>query len=238
MYRRGGTLAAPGVAPVGRRSKPCCLDHGWPGETASSHPHGLRIHLFSSAHTPVPYSATAIHDGVQAQDGPGGVGSRRAYPSPCVERDSRHHRHGPARPDGGSDESQAREDRAGFERSGLPAHAARHPPACVGREPSSPRWPVPDWPCETPPWWRPACPAACGEGRPALLWDGTGRRPGRQWPGPQVHDRRRSPAHGPESMPEPAEMARRLAVGTLFALHTVRFRIYLQPDQGRKRLNP
>jgi hypothetical protein len=31
------------------------------------------------------------------------------------------------------------------------------------------------------------------------------------------------------------EWARRTAVGTLFGLHTVRFWIYLQPDQGRKR---
>jgi len=35
--------------------------------------------------------------------------------------------------------------------------------------------------------------------------------------------------------PGPAEMARRVAVGALFALHTVRFWIYLRPDQGRKR---
>jgi len=37
------------------------------------------------------------------------------------------------------------------------------------------------------------------------------------------------------SQPGPAEMARRIAVGTLFGLHTVRFWIYLQPDQGRNR---
>jgi hypothetical protein len=37
--------------------------------------------------------------------------------------------------------------------------------------------------------------------------------------------------------PGPAEMARRFAVGALFGLHTVRFWIYLQPDQGRKRSN-
>ncbi len=37
--------------------------------------------------------------------------------------------------------------------------------------------------------------------------------------------------------PGPTEMARRFAVGALFALHTVRFWIYLQPDQGRKRSN-
>jgi len=34
--------------------------------------------------------------------------------------------------------------------------------------------------------------------------------------------------------PGRAEMARRFAVGALFGLHTVRFWIYLQPDQGRK----
>ncbi len=37
--------------------------------------------------------------------------------------------------------------------------------------------------------------------------------------------------------PGPTEMARRFAVGTLFALHTVRFWIYLKPDQGRKGSN-
>lgn len=37
--------------------------------------------------------------------------------------------------------------------------------------------------------------------------------------------------------PGPAEVARRFAVGALFALHTVRFWIWLQPDQGRKRSN-
>jgi hypothetical protein len=39
------------------------------------------------------------------------------------------------------------------------------------------------------------------------------------------------------SDPGPAEIARRVAVGALFGLHTVRFWIYLQPDQGRKRTN-
>jgi hypothetical protein len=34
--------------------------------------------------------------------------------------------------------------------------------------------------------------------------------------------------------PDAVEVARRGAVATLFALHTVRFRIYLQPDSGRK----
>ena len=35
--------------------------------------------------------------------------------------------------------------------------------------------------------------------------------------------------------PVPRETARRAAVGALFALHTVRFWIYLQPDHGLKR---
>ena len=34
--------------------------------------------------------------------------------------------------------------------------------------------------------------------------------------------------------PRPPEIARRFAVAALFGLHTVRFRIYLQPDQGRR----
>ena len=37
-----------------------------------------------------------------------------------------------------------------------------------------------------------------------------------------------------EAPPDAMETARRAAVGTLFGLHTVRFRIYLQPDRGRK----
>ena len=37
--------------------------------------------------------------------------------------------------------------------------------------------------------------------------------------------------------PGAAERARRFAVGVLFGLHTARFWIYLQPDQGRKRTN-
>ena len=32
----------------------------------------------------------------------------------------------------------------------------------------------------------------------------------------------------------PGELVRRLAVGTLFGLHTVRFRIYLSPGSGRR----
>ena len=35
-------------------------------------------------------------------------------------------------------------------------------------------------------------------------------------------------------LPDSLEVARRAAVGTLFGLHTVRFWIYLQPDQGRR----
>ena len=35
--------------------------------------------------------------------------------------------------------------------------------------------------------------------------------------------------------PGPAEIARRIAVGALFTLHTWRFWIYLRPDQGRRR---
>lgn len=34
--------------------------------------------------------------------------------------------------------------------------------------------------------------------------------------------------------PDPLEAARRAAVGTLFGPHTIRFRIYLRPDQGRR----
>ncbi|MGP8159895.1 MAG: hypothetical protein ACLQGJ_01545 [Candidatus Dormibacteria bacterium] len=34
--------------------------------------------------------------------------------------------------------------------------------------------------------------------------------------------------------PDAVEVSRRAAVATLFGLHTVRFRIYLQPDSGRK----
>lgn len=37
--------------------------------------------------------------------------------------------------------------------------------------------------------------------------------------------------------PDAVEVARRSAVAALFGLHTVRFRIYLRPDQGR-RANP
>ena len=33
---------------------------------------------------------------------------------------------------------------------------------------------------------------------------------------------------------DPLEIARRFALGALFGLHTVRFWIYLQPDQGRR----
>ena len=34
------------------------------------------------------------------------------------------------------------------------------------------------------------------------------------------------------------EAARRVAIGALFGIHTVRFRIYLQPDSGRKNGEP
>jgi hypothetical protein len=34
--------------------------------------------------------------------------------------------------------------------------------------------------------------------------------------------------------PTPGETLRRLTLGALFGLHTVRFRIYLQPDRGRR----
>ena len=34
--------------------------------------------------------------------------------------------------------------------------------------------------------------------------------------------------------PDPLEITRRAAVATLFGLHTIRFWIYLQPDQGRR----
>jgi hypothetical protein len=47
-------------------------------------------------------------------------------------------------------------------------------------------------------------------------------------------DRAVSQAAG--SRPVPLERARRAAVGALFALHTVRFWIYLQPDHGLKPL--
>ncbi len=48
-------------------------------------------------------------------------------------------------------------------------------------------------------------------------------------------DRAVSQAAG--SRPVPLERARRAAVGALFALHTVRFWIYLQPDHGLKPAN-
>jgi hypothetical protein len=41
----------------------------------------------------------------------------------------------------------------------------------------------------------------------------------------------------PASQPGPAEIGRRVAVGVLFGLHTVRFWIYLRPDQGRNQSN-
>jgi len=47
-----------------------------------------------------------------------------------------------------------------------------------------------------------------------------------------------SAAQAAEPLAEPREAVRRAAVGLLFGLHTVRFRIYLQPDKGRKRPAP
>jgi len=41
------------------------------------------------------------------------------------------------------------------------------------------------------------------------------------------------PAVG-QDRPDLGEYARRVAIGTLFGLHTVRFRIYLQPDSGSR----
>jgi hypothetical protein len=40
--------------------------------------------------------------------------------------------------------------------------------------------------------------------------------------------------HATDARPGRREAARRAAVGTLFGLHTTRFRIYLQPDHGRR----
>ena len=41
--------------------------------------------------------------------------------------------------------------------------------------------------------------------------------------------------HATDTRPDRCETSRRAAVATLFGLHTIRFRIYLQPDHGRKR---
>ena len=40
--------------------------------------------------------------------------------------------------------------------------------------------------------------------------------------------------HAAAARPDALEATRRAAVGTLFGLHTMRFRIYLQPDHGRR----
>ena len=48
--------------------------------------------------------------------------------------------------------------------------------------------------------------------------------------GPLVDARARERAL--ESRPDRLEAVRRLAIGTLFGLHTLRFRIFLQPDHG------
>ncbi len=45
---------------------------------------------------------------------------------------------------------------------------------------------------------------------------------------PRARDRAR------QARPEGVEAIRRAAVGTLFGLHTMRFRIYLRPDHGRR----
>ena len=37
-----------------------------------------------------------------------------------------------------------------------------------------------------------------------------------------------------QDRPDRLEAVRRLAIGALFGIHTLRFRIYLQPDSGRK----
>lgn len=41
-----------------------------------------------------------------------------------------------------------------------------------------------------------------------------------------------------QARPDRLEAARRVAIGALFGLHTMRFRIYLQPDSGRKHRDP
>ena len=41
--------------------------------------------------------------------------------------------------------------------------------------------------------------------------------------------------HASEPHPGRAETIRRVTIGTLFGLHTLRFRIYLQPDHGLRR---
>ena len=41
--------------------------------------------------------------------------------------------------------------------------------------------------------------------------------------------------HALDSRPSGIEAARRASVGALFGLHTLRFRIYLSPDHGRRR---
>ena len=44
----------------------------------------------------------------------------------------------------------------------------------------------------------------------------------------------RSPAGGTAARAGAADVVRRVATATLFAVHTVRFGIYLRPDQGRR----
>ncbi len=46
--------------------------------------------------------------------------------------------------------------------------------------------------------------------------------------------RGQSPDEAASARTSPLETARRAAVATLFAVHTIRFGIYLRPDQGRR----
>ena len=48
----------------------------------------------------------------------------------------------------------------------------------------------------------------------------------------------RSPRQGSAARAGAADAVRRAATATLFAVHTVRFGIYLRPDQGRRALPP
>jgi hypothetical protein len=48
----------------------------------------------------------------------------------------------------------------------------------------------------------------------------------------------RSPGQGAPARARDADVVRRAATATLFAVHTVRFAIYLRPDQGRRARPP
>jgi hypothetical protein len=48
----------------------------------------------------------------------------------------------------------------------------------------------------------------------------------------------RSPGQGSAARAGTSDAVRRVATATLFAVHTVRFGIYLRPDQGRRALPP